>query len=167
MGKFQNSIKFCQYFSHFTKIEKYYFWLIFEPTCAHALWALRRRLLSVCLSVCPSVCPSVRENTRKKVTRKKFISQVKVKGQGQRSRSLLMEKKRQVGSRQRQVALFFIVFNSMGDLSLFTYGIEIFADKREEHYFKQPYTAHLHWIHASLIVDLGRYFSHQTDVEAY
>ncbi len=34
--------------------------LVFEPTCAHARWALRYRLLSVCLSVCPSVCLSVR-----------------------------------------------------------------------------------------------------------
>ncbi len=38
-----------------------YFCLVFEPTCAHARWALMHRLLSLCLSVCPSVCPSVQD----------------------------------------------------------------------------------------------------------
>ena len=45
------------------KLGRIKFGHFFEPTCAHARWALRRRLLSVRLSVRPSVrlsvCPSV------------------------------------------------------------------------------------------------------------
>ncbi len=68
---------------------------VFEPTCAHARWALRHRLLSVC----PSVPKYQKKSHQKKKTylRNRLTygqgqrsQEAKVKGQGQRSRSLLM-----------------------------------------------------------------------------
>ena len=44
--------------------------LIFEPTCAHAQWALMRRLASVSLSVC-LIKPLEKKSLEKKSTRKK------------------------------------------------------------------------------------------------
>ncbi len=64
---------------------------IFEPTCAHARWALLRRLLSVFAKILEEVKGEKGQGQRSQ--------DVKVKGQGQRSRSLLMLKRRQVGSR--------------------------------------------------------------------
>ncbi len=48
---------------------------LFEPTCAHARWALMRRLLSVRLCKLTRTKVTRKNVTRKNVTRKKIISQ--------------------------------------------------------------------------------------------
>ncbi len=49
--------------------------VIFEPTCAHARWALMSRLLSVRLCKLTRTKVTRKNVTRKKITRKKIISQ--------------------------------------------------------------------------------------------
>ena len=52
--------------------------MVFEPTCAHARWALRRCLVSVRMSVSLSVFLSVRDNPGRQEVRTSLTLQIAV-----------------------------------------------------------------------------------------
>ncbi len=87
------------------KLHHFDFCSFFEPTCAHARWALMHRFLSVCLSVRLYKKLRLEKSHSSKSIIAGYVTEILLQANVHQCNMLF--KKKQVGSRQRQVAFFF------------------------------------------------------------